>query len=103
MGAQLTACGDRGGDVGSRLAKRALLEQSLAESAAKNSDGDRWFDKGEKKKKARHQDTQERMDSLMDGMVGEGSLMREAIRGLQPHNGEGKGVGDDQQEHEQAS
>ena len=40
LGAQLTARGDRGGDVGRCLAKRALLEQSLAESAAKNSDGD---------------------------------------------------------------
>ena len=52
QGAQLTAHGEKGGDVGSRLAKRALLEQSSAASAAKNSDGNHWFGKGEKKTKA---------------------------------------------------
>jgi hypothetical protein len=64
------------------MSKRVLLKQSLADSAAKNPDGNRWFDKGKKPKKAQHQDAQERMDSLMEGMAGEGSLMREAIKGL---------------------
>ena len=48
LGAQPTACG---GGVGSRTTKRFLLEQSLTDSAAKNPDGDRWFAKGEMKKK----------------------------------------------------
>jgi hypothetical protein len=40
LGAQPTA---RGGGVGGRTTKRVLLKQSLADSAAKNPDGDRWF------------------------------------------------------------
>ena len=64
------------GNVASRVERRVLLEQRLAKSAAKDPDGDRWFGPGEKPKKARHQDTQERMDDLMEGMVGAGSLMR---------------------------
>ena len=79
LGAQPTA---RGGGVGGRTTKRVLLEQSLADSAAKNPDGDRWFAKGEMKKKPRHQDAQERMDCLMEGMAGEGNFMREALKGL---------------------
>ena len=79
LGAQPTA---RGGGVGDRTTKRVLLEQSLADSAAKNPDGDRWFAKGEMKKKPRHQDAQERMDCLMEGMAGEGNFMREALKGL---------------------
>ena len=78
MGAQPTARGN----VASRLEKRVLIEQRLAKSAAKDPDGDRWFGPGEKPKKARHQDAQERMDDLMEGMVGEGSLMRQAIKDL---------------------
>jgi len=78
LGAQPTARGN----VASRLEKRVLIEQRLAKSAAKDPDGDRWFDPGEKPKKARHQDAQERMDDLMEGMVGEGSLMRQAIKDL---------------------
>jgi hypothetical protein len=34
LGAHPTACGGRGGDAGSHMTKRALLEQSLANSAA---------------------------------------------------------------------
>jgi hypothetical protein len=49
---------------------------------AKDPDGDHWFGPGKKPKKARHQDAQERMDNLMEGMVGEGSLMRQAIKDL---------------------
>ncbi len=48
LGTQPTACG---GGVGGRMTKRVLLEQSLADSAAKNPDCDRWFAKGEMKKK----------------------------------------------------
>jgi len=59
--------------------RRVLLEQRLAKSAAKDPDGDRWFGPGEKPKKARHQDAQERMDNLMEGMVGEESLMGQTI------------------------
>ncbi len=79
LGAQPTA---RGGGVGGRTTKRVLLEQSLADSAAKNPDGDLWFAKGEIKKKPRHQDAQKRMDSLMEGMAGEGNFMREALKCL---------------------
>ena len=49
---------------------------------AKDPDGDRLFGPGENPKKARHQDAQERMDNLMERMVGEGSLMRQAIKDL---------------------
>ncbi len=52
LGAQPTARGGRGRDVGSPMSKRALLQQSLANSAAKNPDGNCWFDKGKKPKKA---------------------------------------------------
>jgi hypothetical protein len=62
--------------------RRVLLEQRLVKSAAKDPDGDRWFGPGEKPKKAQHQDAQERMNNLMEGMVGEGSLMRQAIKDL---------------------
>ncbi len=65
LGAQPTACGN----VASRMEKRVLLEQRLAKSVAKDPDGDRWFGPGEKPKKAQHQDAQERMDDLMEGMV----------------------------------
>jgi len=78
LGAQPTAHGN----VASRVEWRVLFEQRLAKSAAKDPDGDRWFGPGEKPKKARHQDAQERMDNLMEGMVGEGSLMRQAIKDL---------------------
>jgi hypothetical protein len=80
LGAQTTASDN----VASRATKRVLLEQRIAKSAAKDPDGDRWFGPGEKPKKGRHQDAQERMDSLMDGMMGEGSLMIEAIKDLIP-------------------
>jgi hypothetical protein len=78
LGAQPTAHGN----VASRVERRVLLEERLAKSAAKDPDGDRWFGPGEKPKKARHQDAQERMDDQMEGMVGEGSLMRQAIKDL---------------------
>jgi hypothetical protein len=78
LGAQPTARGN----VASRVEKRVLLEQRLAKSVAKDPDGDCWFGPGTKPKKTRHQDTQERMDNLMEGMVGEGSLMRQAIKDL---------------------
>jgi len=78
LGAQPTALGN----VVSRVKKRVLLEQRLAKSSAKDPDEDHWFGPGEKPKKARHQDAQERMDDLMEGMVGEGSLMRQAIKDL---------------------
>jgi hypothetical protein len=78
LGAQPTAHGN----VASCVERRVLLEQRLAKSAAKDPDGDRWFGPGKKPKKARHQDAQERMDNLMEGMVGEGSLMRQAIKDL---------------------
>ncbi len=78
LSAQPTARGNNA----SRVEKRILLEQRLAKSVAKDPDGDRWFGPGEKPKKAQHQDAQERMDDLMEGMVGEGSLMRQAIKDL---------------------
>jgi hypothetical protein len=78
LGAQPTAHGN----VASRVERRVLLEERLAKSAAKDPDGDRYFGPGEKPKKARHQDAQERMDDLMEGMVGEGSLMSQAIKDL---------------------
>jgi hypothetical protein len=78
LGAQPTARGN----IAIRVESRILLEQRLAKSAAKDPDGDRWFGPGEKPKKARHQDAQERMDDQMEGMVGEGSLMRQAIKDL---------------------
>ena len=78
LGAQSTARGN----IAIRVESRVLLEQRLAKSAAKDPDGDRWFGPGEKPKKARHQDAQERMDDQMEGMVGEGSLMRQAIKDL---------------------
>ncbi len=78
LGAQPTARVN----VASRVEKRVLLEQRLAKSVAKDPDGDCWFGPGEKSKKARHQDAQERMDDLMEGMVGEGSLMSQAIKDL---------------------
>jgi hypothetical protein len=82
LAAQPSACGLREGDVARRVAKRFLLEQTIANSVAKKPDGDCWFGKGENPKKARHQDAQERMDNLMKGMVEQGSLMRQAIKDL---------------------
>ena len=80
LGAQPTAHEN----IASRVERRVLLEQRLAKSVAKDPDGDRWFGPGKKPKKARHQDVQdqERMNDLMEGMVGEGSLMRQAIKDL---------------------
>jgi hypothetical protein len=82
LAAQPSACGLRGGYVARCVAKRVLLEQTIANSVAKKPDGNHWFGKGKKPKKAQHQDTQERMDNLIEEMVGEGSLMRQAIKDL---------------------
>ena len=69
--AQPSARGLRGGDIARHVAKRVLLEQTIANSAAKKLDGDHWFDKGKKPKKAQHYGAQERMDDLMEGMDGD--------------------------------
>ncbi len=76
VGAQPTACGN----IASRVANRVLLEQRLVKSVAKDTDRYRWFSPGKKSKKARHQDAQERMDDLIEGVVVEGSFMRQAIK-----------------------
>jgi hypothetical protein len=52
LGAQPSACGLRGGDVTRSVAKRVLLEQTIANSVAKEPDGNCWFCKGKKPKKA---------------------------------------------------
>ncbi len=73
LGAQPSAYGLRGGDVARNVAKRVLLELTIANSAGKKLDGNCWFCKGKKPKKVRHRVAQERMDNLMEVMVEEGS------------------------------
>jgi hypothetical protein len=82
LGAQPSARRDRGGDIARRVATRILLKQILANSVAKKLDSNCWLGKGEKPKKAQHQEAQERMDNIMEGLVGDGSLMRQAIKDL---------------------
>jgi hypothetical protein len=82
LGAQPSAHGLRGGDDARCVAKRVLLEQTTASSAPKKLDSNHWFYKGKEPKKAQHQDTQERMDNLMEEIMVEGGLMRQAIKDL---------------------